>query len=288
MKKKRRFKKRYIPLILLLAIMMTAHGCLTFRTADTTWEKKLVEKGQSKPTFHNYNIEGRNIHYIHVGNDTLPLVVFMHGSPGSASAFEDYLADTSLTNQAQLIAVDRPGYGYSDFGNTAKSLDQQARLLKPILEKHTAPKTILVGHSLGGPLIVRMAMDFPTLMDELVILAGSVAPELEPYEWYRAPLNWKVISWAIPTVMRVSNQEILPVKEDLKRMLPLWKNIKMPVTIIHGVKDRLVTVENVDFAKEKLVNSANVDVILFPEEDHFIPWTKYDEIVHKIIERLKS
>ena len=267
--------------------MITAHGCLTFRTTDANWKKNLTKKGQIEPTFHDYEIEDRNIHYVHVGSDTLPLVVFMHGSPGSASAFEDYLADTSLTNHVQLISVDRPGFGYSDFGKTATSLDEQSRLLEPILKRHSAPKTILVGHSLGGPLIVRMAMDFPDAIDELMILAGSLGPEQEPYEWYREPLNWKVVSWAIPTVMRVSNQEILPVKEDLERMLPLWKNIKIPVTIIHGQKDRLVTVENVDFAKEQLVNSSKVDVIIYPEEDHFIPWTKYDEIVNEIIERVK-
>ena len=165
MKKKRRFKKRYIPFIFLLLIMIMAHLFLTLRITDTTWEENLIKKGQSKPTFYDYKIENRNIHYVHVGSDTLPLVVFMHGSPGSANAFEDYLADTSLTNHVQLISIDRPGYGYSDFGKAAKSLDQQSRLLKPILEKHAASKTILVGHSLGAPLIVRMAMDFPTLMD---------------------------------------------------------------------------------------------------------------------------
>ena len=247
--------------------MVTAHGCLTLRTTDDTWQKNLTKKGQVTPTFHDYQIESRNIHYIHIGNDTLPLVVFMHGSPGSANAFEDYLSDTSLTNNAQLISVDRPGFGYSSFGNAAKSLEEQSQLLQPILEKHPASKTILIGHSLGGPLIARMAMDFPDLIDELIILAGSVAPELEPYEWYRAPLDWNVVSWAIPAAMRVSNEEILSVKGDLEKMLPLWETIKIPVTLIHGEKDRLVTVENVDFVKEKLVNSSKVEVIQFPKED---------------------
>ena len=60
--------------------MVTAHGCLTLRTTDDTWQKNLTKKGQVTPTFHDYQIESRNIHYIHIGNDTLPLVVFMHGS----------------------------------------------------------------------------------------------------------------------------------------------------------------------------------------------------------------
>jgi pimeloyl-ACP methyl ester carboxylesterase len=282
MNKKRRFKKRFIPIILLVLLMVTAHGCLTFRISDSEWENNLVKKGQKKPNIKTYHFDGRNIHYIHIGEDTLPLVVFLHGSPGSSSAFEDYLADTNLTKEAQLISVDRPGFGYSDFGIAAQSLAEQSRMLKPILERHPAPKVILVGHSLGGPLIARMTMDYPELIDHLVILAGSIAPELEPYEWYREPLNWKVISWSIPTVMRVSNQEILPVKEDLEEMLPLWRDIKIPVTVIHGQKDRLVPVENADFAKKVLVNSPKVDIILYPEEDHFIPWTKYDEIVGKI------
>jgi pimeloyl-ACP methyl ester carboxylesterase len=54
--------------------------------------------------------------------------------------------------------------------------------LKPIVAKQrqNGKQVILVGHSLGGPLIARMTMDYPELIDGLVFVAGSVAPKLEP------------------------------------------------------------------------------------------------------------
>ena len=41
--------------------------------------------------------------------DSLPLVLLVHGSPGSADAFLDYLADTVLSKKARLVTIDRPG-----------------------------------------------------------------------------------------------------------------------------------------------------------------------------------
>ncbi len=283
--KRRRFlKKRYLFLYFLLAIMITAHGCLSFRMSDAKWEKTLTKKGQVAPTFHNYQVGDRNIHYVHVGADTLPLVIFVHGTPGSSSAFSDYLADTSLSNHVQMISVDRPGFGYSDYGRAVRSLEEQSALLKPMLERHKkAPKIILVGHSLGGPIIARMAMDYEELMGGLVMIAPSIAPELEPYEWYREPMDWWGVRWAIPTVMRVSNQEILPVKGDLTEMLPLWKDITIPVVVIQGEKDILVPKENAAFAQKMLVNSKRVDIYMYPKENHFLVWTQYADCVKYLI-----
>jgi pimeloyl-ACP methyl ester carboxylesterase len=288
-KKKRNpfLKKRYIPLYLLLVVMLFAHGCLSFRVSDEDWKKTLADKGQIEPTIHNYQVEDRNMHYIHVGNDTLPLFIFIHGTPGSSNGFEDYLADTMLTNHIQMISVDRPGFGYSDYGKPAESLAQQSIYLKPILERHkNASKIYIVGHSLGGPVIARMAMDYEELMDGLIMLAPSIAPELEPYEWYRKPMNWRGLRWAIPTVFRVSNQEILPVKGNLTEMLPLWKNITIPVIVMQGEKDVLVPKENAFFAKKMLINSERVDIHMLPEENHFIVWSKYDEIVKLIMKEV--
>ena len=268
--------------------MTIAHGCLTFRMSDAKWEKSLTEKGQVKPTFHNYQVGDRNIHYVHVGNDTLPLVIFIHGTPGSSSAFASYLEDTNLVKHVQMISVDRPGFGYSDFGRAVRSLEEQSRLLKPMLERHAqAPKVIMVGHSLGGPMIARMAMDYEELMDVLVMVAPSIAPELEPNEeWFRVPMDYPVVRWMVPTVMRVSNQELLPVKGDLNEMLPLWKKITLPVIVVHGSKDKLVPVGNADFAKKMLTNSSRVDVYIYPEENHFVVWSKYDDIVKYILAEL--
>ncbi len=52
-------------------------------------------------------------------------------------------------------------------------------MMKPILELVVNQKTILVGHSLGGPVIARTAMDYPDLVDGLILVGGSIDPEME-------------------------------------------------------------------------------------------------------------
>lgn len=283
-----KIKKRYlIPGLVCIGLFATCKmEFLKFRQSENKQRTTLLEKGQPDVKFFTYRWNGREIHYTQTGADTLPLVVMVHGSPGSSSACLGFLSDQALTAAAQVISVDRPGFGYSGFGNTERSLKEQAAALKPILEAHKAGKTILAGHSFGGPVIVRMAMDFPELVDGLVIVAGSIDPDLEPHYWWQKPLDWSVFRWMMPPAFRVSNQEILPLKEELKEMLPRWKKITCPVTIIQGMKDNLVAPGNAGFAKKMLVNSRRVEIDTLENDGHFIFWTKQERITQKIIDLL--
>jgi pimeloyl-ACP methyl ester carboxylesterase len=236
-----------------------------------------------------YKLNGRDIHYVKAGDEEKPLVLFVHGSPGSLSAFIHFLTDTTLLNHFFLVTADRPGFGYSNFGNAEPSLVKQAEMLKPILEKYKHNKpVILVGHSLGAPVIARLAMDFPQLVDGLVIVAGSIDPDLEPNEtWFRAPLATPFLSWILPRSFRSSNEEIYQLKPQLTDMLPLWDSIHCPVMAIQGGKDNLVDPGNADFAKEMLVN-APVELILKEDMNHFVPWSNPELIREAIMKFTKS
>ena len=135
-----------------------------------------------------------------------------------------------------------------------------------------------MGHSYGGPLIARMAMDYGEWIDALVMVAPSISPELEPQEWWRSPLNLWGIRSLLPPVFRVCNQEILPLKEELEKMQPLWKNIRCPVSVLQGMEDTLVLKENADFARKMLVNSSEVDIQMIVGDGHFILWSKIEVV----------
>jgi hypothetical protein len=45
--------------------------------------RKQFSDNDIKINFSTYTIEGRNIHYAKTGNDTLPTIYFLHGSPGA-------------------------------------------------------------------------------------------------------------------------------------------------------------------------------------------------------------
>lgn len=259
-------------------------SCFSFRLSQKEIDKAFLQL-PLKPLQHRIVVNGKTMNYAEIGNDSLPVAFFVHGSPGSWSAFVDFMKDTVLLKKVKIVSVDRIGFGYSDLGEGDKSLAKQAEYLLPIVQqyKKTGKKLILIGHSLGGPLIAKMAMEYPSLIDNLIIVAGSISPYLEPNEkWFRVPLNFLPINVLIPKSFRSSNLELLYLKPELIKMLPYWKNIQQPVTIIQGNKDVLVSPKNAAFAKEMLVNSRKLEFVIVDDMNHFVPWSHPQLITNAI------
>jgi pimeloyl-ACP methyl ester carboxylesterase len=237
-------------------------------------------------TSESYRLGKQLIHYVRVGRERPFRVIFVHGSPGSLSAFIDYLADSALLARAELISVDRPGFGNSNFGYAVPSLQRQSQLLRPLLDRKDGQRNILVGHSLGGPVIARMAMDYPDLVDGLVLVAASIDPKLEPDEgWFRIPLSTPFLRWLVPRSFRASNDELVGLRKELEEMEPGWSKIKVPVTVIQGGKDGFVPAANADFARQVLTN-ATVEYVLDSEWNHFIVWNRPEVIREAVVRQL--
>lgn len=245
--------------------------------------------GDQAPTFDFYSMGERTIHYVEVGQQNSSPVLFLHGTPGSWSAFGSYLSDTHLASSLNLVAVDRPGFGQSDYGNLLTSLAEQAQVLKPLVDRLTRDcGIVLVGHSLGAPLAVRMAMDYPEKIAALVLVAPSLDPELEKPRWYNNLSDYKLISWMLPTELELANIEVMALPDELKQMIPLWPALDLPITLIQGEKDKLVHPDNADFA-EKMV-SRGLRVVRLEDAGHFVLWKQpeliRDEILHLFENRL--
>ena len=162
-----KFSKRLlIGYIILFIISQILSSCLTFKVSKKEIDTKFMGYSM-KPVQHQIDVQGVKMNYAEIGADSLPVAFFVHGSPGSWGGFIDFMKDTVLLKKVKMVAVDRIGFGESDFGNGEKSLVVQAELLKPLVAKYkkTGKKIILIGHSLGGPMIARMAMDYPELID---------------------------------------------------------------------------------------------------------------------------
>jgi pimeloyl-ACP methyl ester carboxylesterase len=181
--------------------------------------------------------------------------------------------DSTLQRSAQLVSVDRPGFGQSNFGRAEPSLEQQAKIIKPIIEKFSKGQpVVLVGHSLGGPVIARMAGDYPELVDGLVFVAGSVDPQMEPANWWRAPFVTPFFRWIVPRSIRASNDEIYPLKKELQELSRNWDRIDAKTIVIHGTKDSLVPFENAAFIENKL-KTIKPTMVFEEGMDHFVPWS---------------
>ena len=231
-------------------------------------------KSNNPQAFSTVQFKGRDIQYVKFGDLKKQPVIFVHGSPGSWQGWVRFINDPELIEKFYLIAVDRPGFGKSNFGQSEPSIQNQAEALFAVIKNENLINPILVGHSLGGPVIARMAMNHPNEISALVFVAASVSPDLEETKWFQYPATWFGVKQVIPTELRVCNEEILALKDNLNEMLPLWSKITAKTIIIHGEKDDLVPVANKDFLLKHLNPNVIVDVAVDADLNHFIPWKK--------------
>lgn len=268
-------------------LSMLLPACITFRLS----KKEIAKKFQGapyQPIDINYTVGSRPMHAVLVGDTNLPLVVFIHGSPGSWSDYTEFMKDSLLLQKVCMISVDRAGFGYSGFGIPEISLQQQAANFSPLLEKYGKNKpTILIGHSYGGPVVAQFALDFPQLISGIIFLAPSLDPTLEPLKWYQIPAHWPIVKQIIPKVAMVSNEEILALKSCLETILPRYQEIQTPTIMVQGMKDILVDPGNADFVKKMIIN-APLEMVIEPEMNHFIPWSHPHLVTNSILKMLEK
>lgn len=276
-----KFIKYFFFILILTYIVLNLAGCFTFRLSEKE-KSSFFKTAPVKVEYHSYiwdTTHNRRIHYALTHNEAAPnFLVFVHGSPGSGSNFYAFLKDSFLLQHFQMASVDRPGFGYSDFGTAEPSLKEQARSLIHLLNEHRHQSIFMLGHSLGGPVIVQTSLDFPELVKGLFILAGSVAPELEPKEPWRKWLHPAPFRWILPKSFRVSNDEILPLKQQLQEMDTQWHRITSSIYVLQGMKDNLVHPGNARYVQGKVSDRATV--ITLKDANHFIPFM-HPEIVRQ-------
>ena len=272
------FKKILLLLAaLLFAWIIFAQFGMRHRFSEKKANKVFSEAGVAF-TSENITADKFLLHYVKTGSDTLPTLFFVHGSPGSWMKFEQYMRDKELLLKYRMLAVDRPGFGYSHFG-CVKSLDDQSKIISALLEKISNGKPVYaVGRSYGGPMILKLAIDNPGYFSGLVLLAAAVDPDAENPEKWRPVLFKTPLNYLVPGAWRPSNKELWYLKKELKELTAGLSGIKCPVYIMHGDKDGLVPVSNAGYTKKMLVNAESVSVKIIPGANHFISDNQYDMV----------
>jgi len=235
------------------------------------------------------------INYVDTGDESKTAIVFVHGTPGSWEAFWKYLLIAELKNNAHMVSIDRPGWGESSC-KTRDGKDcfdplirQQSRyldtLLKKLDEQNNHQGIILVGHSLGGPLIGQMAFDYPEYIKGLIFVAAPFDPDLSHPRWYNRLSS--VLAWVVPKALRRSNDEMMPLARQLEQMDDVWASIDVPIWVIQGSKDDLVNPANLDYAKI-IFAGKNARFRKYEQDGHLILWERKSVIVESIQEALNG
>ena len=99
-----------------------------------------------------------------------PQVLLLHGIGASVEIWRGTLK--ALGARHRVLALDMPGFGRSDKPAASYSLAYLAAFVRDFVDAMGIERTSLVGHSLGGGVALRFALDFPERLERL----GLVAP----------------------------------------------------------------------------------------------------------------
>lgn len=102
------------------------------------------------------------------GNQTL---IFIHGLGSYLPAWNKNIHE--LSRHYRCIAIDLPGYGKSSKGNYEFSMTYYAQIIKEFAEKKGLKNVVLVGHSMGGQIALTTALQYPDLVEKLVLVAPA-------------------------------------------------------------------------------------------------------------------
>lgn len=233
-----------------------------------------------------FSVDG--VRYVSAGDPAKPLVFFLHGTPGSWHAFKHLIEDPELQQVAHMIAMDRPGFGASAALGIADSFAAQVQYLQPALALNRSNKqSIVVGHSLGGSIAYRFAIDAPEDVGGIIVISSNVSPELGKPRWFNTIGGLPGLNSVLPTQLRLANAEIKPLQGELEAIESSLDDIHGLVTVIHGSDDSLVSIDNLRYVESRLKNAESLHMVREEGAGHGLIWDKPQLVRQAIIEQAR-
>ena len=244
--------------------------------------------------------------YIDIDEVRTPYVVEGIGSPvllihGFGEFLEVWGYNIApLGEHFSIYALDLPGHGLSEEPRADYTLDYAARFVLNFMKTLQIDRSSLVGHSLGGLVSLKIAMDFPDRVDKLILVDSAGLSREAPliYRLATLPVLGKaILKPTLKTLIKHGmkkgfyNPELIsPDWVDLtykywkmpKLKRTLWNVIhsnasinglhpevivtdklhmvKSPTLIVHGVQDQVIPVEYARLAC-KLIADVKCEVI---------------------------
>ena len=119
-------------------------------------------------------VEGLPVHLLEKGTGGPP-VILIHGASVNLRDWSFSLMDR-LARTNRVIAMDRPGFGYSKRGSGAWPPARQAAHLRAAAQQIGVERPIVIGHSWGGAVALAWGLDFPQDVTGVVPVSGATMP----------------------------------------------------------------------------------------------------------------
>jgi pimeloyl-ACP methyl ester carboxylesterase len=180
-----------------LALSAVYVGLVLFARATTRKVERLVP-----PQGDFVDVDGVRLHYVERGSGPVTLLL-VHGLAGNVRHFTYRLLDT-LARDHHVIAIDRPGSGYSAHLPTDAGPQAQAALLAAFIDARGLDRPVIVGHSLGGAVALALALQHPARARALALLAPlTQVPPAVPDVFAALAIPNAVVRWVVGWTLAV-------------------------------------------------------------------------------------
>jgi pimeloyl-ACP methyl ester carboxylesterase len=120
--------------------------------------------------YRSVKVDGLSIFYREAGRPDAPTILLLHGFPSSSRMFDPLL--TRLSDRYHLVALDFPGFGYSDAPNAkdfSYTFDHLAEVTQHFTEALGLRHYVMYVQDYGGPIGMRLAVAHPERIDALIV-----------------------------------------------------------------------------------------------------------------------
>ncbi len=235
----------------------------------------------------NLLYKNTNVHFTSIGQGNA--IVLIHGFLENSSMWQEVSQELSRKNR--VICIDLLGHGKTGNLGYIHSMEDQAQMVKAVLNHLKLRKYVVVGHSMGGYVALAFAKLFPSIIRGLSLMNSSALPDSEEKKISRdraikvLKKNHKTfIKEAIPMLFSENNreiftQEIAQITNEALQLSPqgiiaalegmkirknqtsIYKTANFPIQIIIGKQDPALDYDS-------LINqtkNTKVKVVEFPD-----------------------
>lgn len=203
-------------------------------------------------------------------------VVVFPGTPSRKYLFERFLRLAPVDLEVVLIA--RPGFGRGH-KRAFLNFDDQVAAAKPFFDGR---KIVTVGVSYGGALALKAALDFPEDVKGAVTVAALVTeprPYVHPFvDLGEAP----VIRDLLPKTLHHARAEVAGRRAQIGPLFSRLKDLKAPVTVLHGDIDHLVDMSDARALRGYFAPDADVEIKTVSGGTHFLE-LQFPRLVHDAV-----
>ena len=116
-------------------------------------------------------VEGKKVNYVDIGSGEGPPIVFVHGLSG---CWQNWLENLPyFAQKRRCIAMDLPGFGYSEMPREKISISGYARQVDALCEQLELGECVVVGNSMGGFVTAEMAIRYPQRVERSSLVAAA-------------------------------------------------------------------------------------------------------------------